>query len=73
MRTLRDLFEQLADLSEDELDKDLHLTVWDQSDNWNCKDIDINTDGTCSDLQLVLDSGYTVSYNRDKVFEVPKH
>jgi len=73
MRTLRDLFEQLADLSEDELDKELYLTVWDQFDNWNCIGIDINTDGICSDLQLVLDDGYTVSYHKDKVFKVPKH
>lgn len=72
MRTLRDLLEYLADMSEEELDKELYLTVWDQTDAWNCKDIDINTEGICSDLQLVLDDGYKVSL-KSRVFGVPKH
>lgn len=62
MKTLRDLLEQLTGMSREELDKELHLTVWDGDDNWDCSEIDINTEGICSDLQLILDRGYRVSY-----------
>jgi hypothetical protein len=72
LKTLRDLLEHLADMDEEELDKELHLTVWDHEDNWNCSEIDINTEGICSDLQLILVKGCTVSYGTDKVFKVLK-
>jgi len=64
LKTLRDLFEYLADMSEKDLDKELHLTVYDREDIWNCSDIDINIEPKESELQLTLDKGCTIIYGR---------
>lgn len=64
MKTLRDLFEHLSDMDEEELDKTLHITVFDHEDHWEANNLDISIDNTTTELSTTLAKGCTVIYGK---------